>query len=164
MTGIDMPSAAIGELRARLEERTAALDRRTAHRRLRLPLGRGRARASTSAGTAAVPFLCAAMLPPSFVEYALRAGADGVLIAACREGDCEFRDRRRLVAERLAGSRAPALRPTVPRERVRIVHAGSTDLAALRAQLDSFRTDLASPRAASARHGLPPKRQEKRHG
>ena len=35
--------------------------------------------------------LCAGMLPPSFVEYALRTGADGVMIASCRHGGCEYR-------------------------------------------------------------------------
>lgn len=162
-TGIDMPSAAIGDLRARLEERTAALTESPRIAVFGCRWGADVTRLDGT-GTAAVPFLCAAMLPPSFVEYALRAGADGVLIAACREGDCEFRTGDRLNAERLAGNRAPALRPTVTRERVRIVHAGSTDLAALRAQLDSFRHQLASLGPQSARHGLPPKRQEKRHG
>ncbi len=68
------------------------------------------------------------MVPPSFVEYALRAGADGVLVAACREGDCEFRTGDALLQARLDAQRAPALRPTVPRERVRLVPAGRTDL------------------------------------
>lgn len=29
--------------------------------------------------------ICAGMLPPSFVEYALRGGADGVMVVGCRE-------------------------------------------------------------------------------
>jgi hypothetical protein len=52
----------------------------------------------------------------------------------------------------------------VPRERVRVVPAGATDLAALRDALQAFRSQLASLGPQSARHGLPPKRQEKRHG
>ena len=63
------------------------------------------------------------MVPPSFVEYALRAGADGVLVAACREGDCEFRTGDALVAgparraprARAASHRAARARP--PRSR-----------------------------------------------
>ncbi|MBI4207115.1 MAG: cytochrome b N-terminal domain-containing protein, partial [Betaproteobacteria bacterium] len=35
--------------------------------------------------------LCIGMLPPAFIEYALRNGADGVLVAACRAGECEYR-------------------------------------------------------------------------
>lgn len=162
-TGIDMPQAAIGELRARLESRTAAL---TGAPRVVVLGCRWSAPAATleDASTACVEFLCAAMVPPSFVEYALRAGADGVLVAGCREGDCEFRTGTGLVSARLAGTRKPALRPSVPRERVRQVHAGITDAAALRAALDDFRAALArlGPRAAD--HPHPPKRQESRHG
>ena len=162
LTGIDMPSAAIGELRARLESRTAAL---AGHPRIVVFGCRwGAGVEGLAAGdTAAIEFLCAAMVPPSFVEYALRAGADGVLVAACREGDCEFRTGDALVRGRLAAQRAPALRPTVPRDRVRLVPAGRTDLATLRAALASFRADLARLGPQAARHALP-KRQEKRHG
>jgi coenzyme F420-reducing hydrogenase delta subunit len=158
-----MPSAAIGDLRAQLEARTAALTEGPRIAVFGCRWGADVTRLDGT-GTAAVSFLCAAMVPPSFVEYALRAGADGVLVAGCREGDCEFRVGDRLAAERLDARRVPALRSTVPRERVRFVHAGVTDLAALRAQLESFRNHLASLGPQAARHGLPPKRQEKRHG
>ena len=162
-TGIDMPSSAIGALRSRLEARTAAL---AGGPRIvvfgcrwgaqALPLEDG--------STAAIELPCGAMLPPSFVEYALRAGADGVLVAGCREGDCEFRVGDALTAARLAARRAPALRPSVPRERVRLVHAGRTDAAALRAHLESFRADLARLEPRAPRHAPLPKRQEKHHG
>lgn len=162
-TGIDMPSAAIGELRARLESATAALEGGP-----RVVVFGCRWGAPTAPladrSTAAIDFLCAAMAPPSFVEYALRAGADGVLVAACREGDCEFRAGDALVAARFAGARKPALRASVPRNRVRVVHAGRTDAAALRASLETFRADLAPLGSRAADHVLPPKRQEKRHG
>jgi coenzyme F420-reducing hydrogenase delta subunit len=104
------------------------------------------------------------MAPPSFVEYALRAGADGVLIAGCREGDCEFRTGDEIVAARLSARRKPALRPSVPRERVRLAHAGRTDLGALRTQLEEFRAELARLGPRSADHPPLPKRQEMRHG
>jgi len=162
-TGIDMPPAAIGALRARLESRTASL---SGGPRVVVFGCRWGAPAGTldDRSTAAIEFLCAAMAPPSFVEYALRAGADGVLIAACREGDCEFRTGDELVAGRLSAGRKPALRASVPRGRVRLAHAGRTDLASLRAQLDLFRAELArlGPRAAD--HPSIPKRQEIRHG
>ena len=162
-TGIDMPSSPIGQLRARLEERTAAL---AGSPRIVIFACRWGAEAAQldDCATAAVEFLCAAMVPPSFVEYALRAGADGVLVAGCREGDCEFRAGDALTAGRLDAARAPALRPTVPRDRVRLVPAGRSDLAGLRAQLDRFRADLESLGPRARRHALPPKRQEKRHG
>jgi coenzyme F420-reducing hydrogenase delta subunit/ferredoxin len=162
-TGIDMPAAPIGELRALLERRTAAL---AGGPRIVVFGCRWGADVAALAGadTATVELLCAAMLPPSFVEYALRAGADGVLVAGCREGDCEFRVGDALVEERLDARRLPALRPTVPRERLRRVRAGRTDLAGLQAQLDEFRAHLGRTGPRSPRHALPPKRQEKRHG
>jgi coenzyme F420-reducing hydrogenase delta subunit/ferredoxin len=163
LTGIDMPSTAIGELRARLEARTAAL---AGHPRIVVFTCRWGAEGAALAGTdtAAIEFLCAAMVPPSFVEYALRAGADGVAVVGCREGDCEFRVGDALIAERLDAQRVPALRATVPRSRVRRLHAGRTDLAALHRQLEQFRAALAQPGPRAARHGSPPKRQEKHHG
>jgi coenzyme F420-reducing hydrogenase delta subunit len=162
-TGIDMPSAAIGGLRARLETRAAALE--GAPRVVVFGCRWGApAVALEDRSTAAVEFLCAAMVPPSFVEYALRAGADGVLVAGCREGDCEFRTGDAITGARLASRRKPALRASVPRERVRLAHAGRTDLEALRAQLDDFRAALARLGPRSADHPPLPKRQEMRHG
>ena len=76
---------------------------------------------------------CAAMVPPAFVQYALRRGAGGVVIAACREGDCEHRTGGRWTRERLDGTRAPALRASVARDRVRLVACGSDVDLALRA-------------------------------
>ncbi len=85
------------------------------------PLGEG--------GSGAIAVECAAMVPPSFVQYALRRGAAGVVVAACREGDCEHRLGDRWTRERFEGSRAPALRATVPRERVRLLTSGSDSAA-----------------------------------
>ena len=65
------------------------------------------------------------MLPPSFIEYALRLGADGVVIAGCREGDCEFRLADRWVQGRLTGVREPRLRAAAPRERIAVVWSGN---------------------------------------
>jgi len=162
-TGIDMPQAAIGGLRARLESQAAALE--GGPRIVVFGCRWGTPVAGlANRSTASIEFLCAAMAPPSFVEYALRAGADGVVVAACREGDCEFRAGGEILAARLSAGRQPALRASVPRERVRLVHAGRTDLAVLRAELDSFRAALflLGPRAAE--HPRLPKRQETRHG
>jgi coenzyme F420-reducing hydrogenase delta subunit/ferredoxin len=163
VTGIDMPSRAIGGLRDKLEARTAALQGWPRVVVFGCRWGADGARLE-GPSTAAIELLCAAMLPPSFVEYALRAGADGVLVAGCREGDCEFRTGDALIAARLGAERKPALRASVERERVRLVTAGRTDLDGLRRHLDSFRADLQRLPAGGLRHALPPKRQEKHHG
>ena len=89
---------------------------------------------------------CAGMLPPSFVEYALRAGADRVLINGCRAGGCEFRLGQRWTAERLSGEREPHLRRSVPTERWRTTWTDPGDERALAAAVDELRRQCdASP-------------------
>jgi len=56
---------------------------------------------------------CLAMLPPSFIEFALRHGARRVKAVGCRDGECAWRIGLDLAAERFAGSREPHLRPNV---------------------------------------------------
>ena len=144
-TGIDLPQAPIGALRAALE---AALARLAAHPRDAGPprivvFGCGAGAASVAdASTAAIGLLCAAQLPPSFVEYALRAGADGVLVTGCRDGDCAFRLGHRWVRERMDGTREPHLRAVVPRDRVRASWVGRDDERALARAVAAFRVEL----------------------
>lgn len=71
--------------------------------------------------------LCIGMLPPSFIEYALRQGASAVLVVACRPGACAYRLGERWTHERLNGLREPALRVSVPAERWQLLHAGPGD-------------------------------------
>lgn len=153
-SGIDMPGRSVAELRARLESRLRApqpgprvvlfgCDRGVDVTRLEAP------------GTVALSLLCAGMLPPSFVEYALRYGADGVLVTGCAAGGCDYRFGQRWLEERFAGRREPHLRANVPRERLRVAWVASA--AALERELAQFREHLA---ALAARPAVlaPPKR------
>jgi ferredoxin/coenzyme F420-reducing hydrogenase delta subunit len=138
VTGIDMPQLPVGDLRRRLQ---GALAASRAARPLVL-FGCDHGASCSSVGDADVtPFslLCTGQLPPSFVEYALRDGAAGVLVAACRQGGCEFRLGERWTAERLAGTREPHLRGSVTPARVELVFAGRGDDAVLRSGLDRLR-------------------------
>jgi quinol-cytochrome oxidoreductase complex cytochrome b subunit/coenzyme F420-reducing hydrogenase delta subunit/ferredoxin len=92
--------------------------------------------------TATVPLTCAGQLPPSLVERALDAGADGVFVTGCREGDCAYRFGNDWTAARLAGKRAPRLRAGLWPARVRIAWVGRGDDRALRRALVDFRDDL----------------------
>lgn len=124
-TGIDLPGHTIAQLRAELDRR--------------LDAGPGEAivfACASSVLRGAIAVECAAMIPPAFAQYALRRGAAGVVIAACREGDCEHRTGDRWTRERLEGRRAPALRASVPRERVRLLFCGSNRDEAERAARD----------------------------
>jgi coenzyme F420-reducing hydrogenase delta subunit len=158
VTGIDMPSAPIGILRGRLVKGLAALGDQP-YKIAVFGCDHGvdvRVLAGTDVATFSL--MCAAQLPPSFVEYALRDGAVGVLVTACAEGTCEFRLGQRWTAERLQGTREPHLRASVPRERLALAWAGVGDEPALRQALLSLRQRLvaaADPTSANARptHG-----------
>lgn len=157
-TGIDLPQRPMSALRETLDRALAALATKPAV----VVFGCSSGVAVTplrELDVAAIELVCAAMLPPSFVEYALRSGADGVLIAGCREADCEFRLGHELVDARLSGEREPRLRAHVPRSRVRTFRGARSDAQALVRAVAAFRRDLASlPRFESA--SLPPRRRE----
>jgi coenzyme F420-reducing hydrogenase delta subunit/ferredoxin len=161
VTGIDMPQQPVGALRDTIEHAIGALRGKT-----KIVVFGCEAAAdlgtSASADTVVLPLMCIGILPPSFVEYALRAGADGVLITGCRDGDCEYRFGNRWTEERLAAAREPHLRRSIETERVDIFWAGPTDGAALLTELRRFRSALAvlPARAAVA----PPKRRDVTHG
>jgi len=148
-SGIDMPGRRIAGLRGELERGLALLG---SGPRI-VVFGCDQAvdvAAVRSADTAAMSLICAGMLPPSFVEYALRNGADGVLVAGCAGGACDYRFGQRWLEERFAGTREPHLRANVPRERLRVAWAGDGTLPELVRNVAAFRTSLAArgPRAA----------------
>jgi coenzyme F420-reducing hydrogenase delta subunit/ferredoxin len=131
-TGIDMPHATVDALRRRLQHGLAA--QQGAY--VVFGCERG-ARVQTVAArrVLSVSLACTGMLPPSFIEYALRLGAAGVLVAGCRGGGCEFRLGQRWTTQRLAGEREPRLRRNVPRERWATVWADAGEEARLAAAL-----------------------------
>jgi coenzyme F420-reducing hydrogenase delta subunit len=138
LTGIDMPQLPIDALRRRLEEGLATL---MGGRKIVVigcdhcaPVDK-----LAGADVTTLSLICTGMLPPSFVEYALRGGASGVLVTGCVEGACAFRLGTRWTEERLAGEREPHLRASVPRERLASAWLPAGDERALSAALDTFR-------------------------
>ena len=157
LTGIDMPQRTISALRRELDRAVAAL--RGEAKIVVFGCAQGADLGPTGTDTAGLRLICTAMLPPTFVEYALRAGADGVLITGCRDGDCQYRFGNRWTEERLSGLREPRPRAAVPPQLVRIAWAGPTDRALLMGELDRFRASIRStPR--SVRSGLAPLRRK----
>jgi len=147
LTGIDMPQLPVDALRAQLEAKLATLSGET--RIVVFGCDHGAALASVDGpDTATMSLLCAGMLPPSFVEYALRTGADGVMIASCRHGGCEYRLGERWTIERLTRQREPQLRGKVPAERLAAVFVSSNDAMALSAAVAEFRIRLRGLAAA----------------
>lgn len=138
LTGIDMPQWPINDLRERLLQGLEAMP--GPRRYVVFGCDHG-ARASAVAAPDVLHFslVCAGMLPPSFIEYALRGGADGVLVSGCREGGCEFRLGQRWTQQRLSGEREPHLRTSVPPESWHVVWADQGDESALATALDQLR-------------------------
>ena len=150
VTGIDMPQLPVNALRAELER---ALARLGAAPRI-IVFGcdcAADARSVAGPGVTAFSLLCAGQLPTSFIEYALRSGAEGVLVTGCREGDCAYRFGNVWTEQRLNRRREPHLRLNVPAERVRVAWFGAGEDAALAHALARFRAALATlpPRIAT---------------
>lgn len=159
VTGIDMPQLSLAEMRGLLDR---ALSRIAGSPRI-LVFGCDRAadaRRLARSDTGVISLLCTGQLPPSFIDYALRSGADGVLVTGCAEDGCFYRHGNTWAAQRIAGDREPHLRVSVPRERVRIAWADATRLADLRAAVESFRRKLATLSPDGERRTARPKRKE----
>jgi coenzyme F420-reducing hydrogenase delta subunit/ferredoxin len=142
-TGIEMPQRPMGPLRDELERAIEALQGVSTTIAFTCEHGSSPA---AQVGVAVLKLPCIGMLPPSFVEYALRAGVDGVFVAACSGGDCEFKSGDTLLQQRLAGEREPRLRASVARERVCV--AQCADVAATELALAQFRAELPAALAA----------------
>jgi coenzyme F420-reducing hydrogenase delta subunit/Pyruvate/2-oxoacid:ferredoxin oxidoreductase delta subunit len=147
-SGIDLPGLTMGTLRDEID--AAFREPGAAGATLLFTCRHG---ASTGPqprpGVIAFELQCAGMLPPSFIEYGLRAGANGVMVAACPQGDCEYRFGVAWTEQRVAGEREPRLRRAVDRARVALLSVGREDSAALVSGLDAFRARLAAPAAES---------------
>jgi coenzyme F420-reducing hydrogenase delta subunit/quinol-cytochrome oxidoreductase complex cytochrome b subunit len=139
-TGIDMPQFTVHRLRAQLEDALARLagERRIVVFGCDCAADVGRIKAPH---VAAFSLLCTGQLPPSFVEYALRSGADGIFVTGCRRGDCQYRTGNALTEARLHGGREPHLRANVAPQRVRVAWYGKMEEAELKRDLERF-TDL----------------------
>lgn len=141
VTGIDMPQLSIQELRRRLQQ---GLEARPGGRTIVVfgcDEGAGVQRLASD-DVLPISLICAGMLPPSFVDYALRDGAAGVLVTGCREGDCEYRLGQRWAAERLSGQREPRLRGSVPAERLELAWASRFDDRTLHEAMNRLRARL----------------------
>ncbi len=142
LSGIEMPSLPISRLRTAMMNDMAKLE--------------GEARIMVfgcdnaadieklrSESVAVLSLPCIAMLPPSFIEYALHGHhVDGVLITGCRENDCYHRLGVLWTERRLTAEREPRLRGRAERERIRQYWASSADFRELALELETFRTSL----------------------
>ncbi len=153
VTGIDMPQMPVSILREDLEERLEKLSGEQKIVVFGCDQG-ARVADLEERDVASLSLICIGMLPPSFIEYALRGGAAGVLVSGCR--GCVYRLGNLWTEERLTGAREPHLRATVDRTRLTIAWADRGEEQALAATLTEFKKTLAN---TPAHHQIaPPKR------
>ena len=155
VTGIDLPDTSLKDLRKRTH--AAADTLKTSPRILLFGCDHGESgKALVSESVASISLPCVAMLPPSFIDYALsRDLADGVFLTGCSATGCYNRLGTRWVEERVARKRDPRLRGRVPRERLAVhwpipsrPRSVQTELAAFIARISAL---ASAPRLSAAR-------------
>ncbi len=153
-TGIDLPDLSLTKLRALTDKAMDKLKGEPADGEPKvLVFGcdhGAETRLIEQPGVSGFSMPCIAMLPPSFIDYALSGkGVDGVLLAGCRQCDCYSRLGDHWMRARIDGSRDPSLRKRVPRERFHTAWAARTDRTALEGELNGFRASLKALAPAS---------------
>lgn len=142
VSGIELPDMPVSMLRQQLQQELAAMA--DAPKIILFTCRQAtNGKSLANATTAVIELECAGMLPPAFIDYALRLGAQGVVIAGCRESDCEFRLGDRWVQERFNGAREPRLRAATPRDRLAVIWSGH-DHQSIRLGIESLRARLSS--------------------
>lgn len=93
-------------------------------------------------GNPVYPVSCAGSLHTSVVEYLVRAGAGGVMVAACPARDCWNREGPVWTEQRLFHEREAELKERVDRRRVRMVEVGAAGREELLRQVAAFREEV----------------------
>jgi ferredoxin len=87
---------------------------------------------------------CVGSLHTSVVEFLVRSGVGGILIASCPPRDCWNREGPRWLEERLHHGREAELQERVDRRRVRVEYAGLGERAQLLGALAAYRNEVAA--------------------
>lgn len=117
VSGIELPEQPIGRLRQTLREVLKSREPGSMVLVCRCRHSPGSPQAPEPS-VVPIEVECLGMLPPSFLDFALRQGMSGVVLAGCEAGNCEFRLGDRWTLDRIAGRRAPRLRRNVSREHI----------------------------------------------
>jgi quinol-cytochrome oxidoreductase complex cytochrome b subunit/coenzyme F420-reducing hydrogenase delta subunit/Pyruvate/2-oxoacid:ferredoxin oxidoreductase delta subunit len=144
-SGIELPYLDMEELKRRMQEAASGLSGSEPRVVLVGCDYSVRVAGLAQPGVATLSLPCAGMLPPSAIDYLLRAGgADGVVVTGCDAGDCHFRHGDRWVEARVARERMPKLRSRVPRERLLLSWHKPIDRRGLHRAVEGFRGRLAN--------------------
>lgn len=93
-------------------------------------------------GALVYPVECIGSLHTSVVEFLVRGGAGGVVVAACPERDCWNREGTKWARQRLFEDREAELQERVDRARVAFVEAGAGERGSLAAHVREFTTAI----------------------
>jgi ferredoxin len=104
----------------------------------------------TFAGAMVYPSDCIGNVHSSVVEFLIRGGSGGVLVAACPDRDCWNREGTKWTRERLFNEREAELKPRVDRDRLRFVEVGAAGRAALATRIEDLRLVLSTLEPARA--------------
>jgi len=141
-SGIDLPQLTVQDMRQATSD---ALDRLTGDEKL-IVFGCEHAidvETLRNNGIAALSLPCIGMLPPAFIDHAIRqGGADGVFLTGCAGEDCYFRRGNTWTEQRLKGEREPRLRTRVDRSKVGYYWAGPAEQKELLKKIEEFRQQL----------------------
>ena len=148
-TGIDMPQLTADAMRTKTAEAVAAIDGDVRIVVFGCEHGLNVHRLDRH-DTKGVRLICSGMMPPTLVEYALKQGADGVMVTGCRHNDCYYRFGNRWTRLRFEGSRKPILRGRADRRRVRMHGGSETDKKKIEKDLNLFRAELSQLKQAES--------------
>ncbi len=104
------------------------------------------------AGARVFPIGCVGNLHTSVIEYLVRAGIGGVLVAACPPRDCQSREGVKWFHERMHNGREAELQERVDRGRIRVAYAAAGEARVLRDALAGFRAHVRLLEAAPGEH------------
>ncbi len=108
-------------------------------------------RAADAAGTARIRYspnlriirvMCSGRVEPHFVLKALREGAEGVIIAACHQGECHYETGNTNALMRFVLLRKLICQFGIEAERIRFVAASVSEGKSLAAFIDQMTSDL----------------------
>jgi len=141
VSGIDMPDFTANQMR---EKTLAAVEALTGeHKILVFGCDHGYPMASlNNDNTHGISLFCSGMLPPTMIEYALKKGADGVLVSGCRTNDCYNRFGERWTEMRIVSDREPHMRSRADHRHTISQGAGPTDRKQIESALKKLREKL----------------------
>jgi ferredoxin len=86
---------------------------------------------------------CAGSTHTSVIEYLVRSGANGVIVASCPPRDCWNREGVKWLEARVYHDREAELKPRVDKKRVRLAYAGEGEAMQIARAVTAFRAELA---------------------